>query len=162
MVESCLYTSRKFEWNIAEVGKRSLLSSIRSPFQLVVFPLLSLWLFHKKMGRDPGSSLFFRVCLRVDEMHIPIQYPLVKCSYWKWPFIVDFPIKHGGSFQFAMLVITRGYMRAHSGCLVTSLVTSSRWELWTNLMTCVTSDLWRAPKKRTQKHQSTWNIGYIT
>ena len=24
--------------------------------------------------------------------------------------IVDFPIKNGGSFQFAMLVITRGYM----------------------------------------------------
>jgi hypothetical protein len=72
MVESCLYTSRKFEWNIAEVGKRSLLSSIRSPFQLVIFPLMNLWLFHKKMGRDPGSSVFFRVCLHVDEMHIPI------------------------------------------------------------------------------------------
>ena len=37
--------------------------------------------------------------------------------------IVDFPIKHGGSFH--------SYV-SHSGCLVTSLVTLSRWELWTN------------------------------
>ena len=34
---------------------------------------------------------------------------LCQNSYWKWLFRVDFPIKHGGSFQFAMLVITRGY-----------------------------------------------------
>ena len=27
----------------------------------------------------------------------------------KWPFIVDFAMKHGGSFQFAMWLFTRGY-----------------------------------------------------
>ena len=70
MVESCLYTSRKFEWNIAEVGKWSLLSSIRSPFQLVVFPLLSLWLFHKKWG-ETQDHLYF--CVSV--------YVLMKCIY---------------------------------------------------------------------------------
>ena len=30
-------------------------------------------------------------------------------SYWTWWFIVDLPIKNGGSFQFAMWLFTRGY-----------------------------------------------------
>ena len=38
---------------------------------------------------------------------------LCQNSYWKWPFIVDFPMKHGGSFQGFIKTILNRWVASH-------------------------------------------------
>ena len=49
----------------------------------------------KKLHGHPAHLIFQTIS---DTPTYPLVYNLLH-SYWKWPFIVDLPIKHGGSFH---------------------------------------------------------------
>ena len=76
---------------------------------------------------------------------------LCQNSYWKWPFIVDFPIKHG-DFPVRYVSLPEGKTNPSSWWNVSMIFRGPPPMIWGNVVHCLQETKWRS---LTTSHQGT-------